>query len=62
MSRASIEGRQALANAIKQQSRSATVRQYARAHPFFRVTTHLPDYFAEMLARLEREEARQQKR
>lgn len=61
MQRGAAEGSQRLVNVIKQQSRSDTVRRYARAHPFFRVSTHLPDYFADMLARLEREEARQKR-
>lgn len=59
MSSAPAKPSQMLVNAIKQQSRSAAVRRYVGAHPFFRVTTQVPDYFTDMLARLEREEARQ---
>lgn len=53
MQQATVPNGNKLASAIKRQASTAALRRYAASLPLYTVTRDLPDYFTEMLAKLE---------
>jgi hypothetical protein len=58
MQQATVPNGNKLASAIKRQASTAALRRYAASLPLYTVTRDLPDYFTEMLAKLEAAERR----